>query len=181
MERKEILAWIDENIKNKNLKKHMLAVEACMRHLARKFGEDENKWGIAGLVHDIDYEKTKDTPEKHGLVSAEMLSEKGFNEEIINAVKAHAGKKRPQAKIEIALYAVDPLTGLIVASALMHPEKKLKALDTGFVLRRFKEKRFAAGANREQIKKCEELGLSLEEFIEVCLSAMKEISQDLEL
>ncbi len=181
MERREILLWIDENIKNKNLKKHMIAVEACMRHLAKRFKEDEKKWGVAGLVHDIDYEKTAQDPEKHGVISAEMLREKGFEEDIISAVKAHAGKKKPETKMEQALYAVDPLTGLIVASALMHPEKKLRALDVGFVLRRFKEKRFAAGADREQIKKCEELGLSLEEFIKICLSAMQEVSEDLGL
>ncbi|MFN3699193.1 MAG: HDIG domain-containing metalloprotein [Dictyoglomus sp.] len=183
MTREEALNKVKQYIKNKNLIKHMLAAEAIMRALAKKFNEDEEKWGITGLLHDIDYELTEKEPEKHSLVAEELLKNDNLSEEIIDAIKAHneihgLPRETPLAK---ALYAVDPLTGLIVAAALIHPEKKLAPLDVNFILNRFKEKSFARGANREQIKSCEELGLTLEEFIEIGLNAMKAISVDLGL
>jgi putative nucleotidyltransferase with HDIG domain len=159
----------------------MLATEACMRSLARHFQEDEEKWGTCGLLHDLDYDETAKTPEVHGLKTVEWLREKGVGEEILLAILAHNSHKPAESLIEKALYAVDPLTGLIVASALMHPDKKLNSIDKNFVLRRFKEKRFAAGANREQIKSCEVMGISLEEFVDICLKAMQEIAPDLGL
>ncbi len=179
--REQALEEIKKRIKNKNLLKHMLATEACMKELAKNFNEDQDIWALSGLVHDIDYEETKDTPEKHATLGAEILKSLGYDKKITDAVLAHAGKKTPENKLEWALYAVDPLTGLIVASALMHPEKKLWSIDVNFILRRFKEKRFAAGANREQIKKCSEIGLSLNEFISICLKAMQSISKELGL
>jgi len=179
--RDELLKLLHQKVKSKNLIKHMLATEACMRALADRMGEDKEKWGVAGLVHDIDYEETKDNFDQHGLVSARMLEEMGFPQDIIDAVKAHAGKKEPTTKMEWALYAVDPLTGLIVAAALMHPSKSLTGIDRDFVLRRFKEKRFAAGANRDQIRQCEKLGLTLEEFIDICVKAMQGIAKELGL
>lgn len=181
MNRREALQLIESKICQKNLIKHMLAVEACMRRLAREFGEDEETWGLAGLLHDLDYELTKDDFSRHGIVTAEILEAEGLCREITDAIKAHPGhqeRSRPMAK---ALYAADPLTGLIVASALMHPQKKLGALDISFLLNRYKEKGFARGANREQIAACEELGLPLEEFVRLCLEAMNEISRDLGL
>lgn len=182
MQREEARELINNFIKNENLKKHCLAVEACMRKLAKYFNEDEEKWGLCGLLHDLDYEETSKNPEKHGIRTVEILKERDFtNEEILNGILAHCEKKQPENNLEKAIYAIDPLTGLIVAACLMHPDKKLKSLDVNFVLRRFKEKKFAAGANREQIRKCEELGLSLEKFIEICLSAMQEISEELGL
>ncbi|MCS7249380.1 MAG: HDIG domain-containing protein [candidate division WOR-3 bacterium] len=182
MEREEALKLVSEYIKNENLKKHSLAVEACMRKLARYFNENEEKWGLCGLLHDLDYEETNKNPEKHGIRTIEILKEKNFNDpEILNGILAHCEKKQPENNLEKAIYAIDPLTGLIVAACLMHPDRKLKSLDVNFVLRRFKEKKFASGANREQIKKCEELGLSLEKFIEICLLAMQEIDNQLGL
>ncbi len=179
--RDELLRLLYQKVKTKNLIKHMLATEACMRALADRMGEDMEKWGLVGLVHDIDYEETKDNFAQHGLVSARMLKEMGLPQDIIDAVKAHAGKKEPTTKMEWALYAVDPLTGLIVAAALMHPSKSLRGIDRDFVLRRFKEKRFAAGANRDQIRQCEKLGLTLEEFIDICVKAMQGIAKELGL
>ncbi|MEO0088249.1 MAG: HD domain-containing protein [candidate division WOR-3 bacterium] len=182
MTRGEALKLVDNFIKNENLKKHLLAVEACMRKLAKYFNEDEEKWGLCGLLHDLDYEETNKTPETHGSRTVEILKERNFyDKEIFNGILAHCEKKVPENKLEKTIYAVDPLTGLIVAACLMHPTKKLKNVDVNFVLRRFKEKKFAAGANREQIKKCEEIGLDLEKFIEICLSAMQEISEALGL
>lgn len=181
MDRAERLELVKLNCRNANLLKHMLATEAVMASLARKLGEDEDAWAAAGLVHDLDYDETADAPERHGLLSAEMLSEAGFPEEIIHAVKAHNERVPLETTMDRALYASDPVTGLIVAAALMHPEKKLSGLDVEFVMRRFGEKRFAAGANRDQIATCTGLGMSLEEFLGIALGAMQGIARDLGL
>lgn len=181
MNRDEAFELVKQNVKSENLIKHMFATEACMRRLAREFGEDEEKWALAGLLHDIDYELIGDDFSKHGLIGADILEKKEVDKEVIDAVKSHPGNTERFTIIAKALYAVDPLTGLIVAAALMHPEKSISAVDTNFVLNRFKEKRFAKGANREQIKSCEELGLELEKFITLCLEAMKEINSKLGL
>ncbi|UCE27313.1 MAG: phosphohydrolase, partial [Candidatus Coatesbacteria bacterium] len=109
------------------------------------------------------------------------LEDRGFPPEFYDAIRAHAYKKEPTGDFEVALYAVDPLTGLIVAAALMHPDKKLASLDKDFVMRRFSEKRFAAGADRDQIRACENLGIELPRFVEICLGAMQEISDELGL
>ncbi|MEA1963747.1 MAG: HDIG domain-containing protein, partial [Candidatus Aerophobetes bacterium] len=164
-----------------NLKKHLLATEAIMIDLASRFGEDKKKWGLTGLLHDIDYEDTFSNPSEHGIVGAAFLEKKGVEEDITQAIKAHAGHSPAKTLLDKALYAVDPLTGLIVASVLIHPDKKLGSIDTQFVLKRFKEKRFAAGANRDQIKTCAELGFTLEEFIDISLTSMQKIADKLGL
>jgi len=184
MEREKLLNLLKENLKNPNLIKHSLAVEAGMRALARHFGEDEEKWAIAGLLHDIDYEKTKGDPNLHSKVGSQILKEMGFDQEICEAILTHneAHGILPLTKMAKALFCLDPLTGLIVAATLVLPSKKLKDLKVENVLNRFKEKSFAKGANREIIKKCEEyLGLSLEKFVEIVLGAMQEISDQLGL
>lgn len=183
MIREEALKLVKEKIKNENLVKHCLAVEVCMRALARNFNENEEKWGLAGLLHDIDYEETKDNPEKHSLVGAEILEEKGLDKEIVGAVKTHNEMHgiAPETKMAKALFVVDPLTGLIVAATLVLPEKKLANLIAENILNRFKEKSFARGANREIISQCSEIDLSLEEFVNICLKAMQGISGDLGL
>ncbi len=181
MDRQQAKALMEQTISNTNLQKHMLAAEACMRGLAGHFGEDDDKWGLAGLLHDLDYDQTAEDFPNHGLVTAKMLEGKGLSEDIIYAIKAHPGHVEAKSKMDFALYAVDPLTGLIVAAALMHPSKKLANVDVPFIMKRYKEKRFAAGANREQIQTCDRLGLSLEDFIGKCLTAMKNISDDLGL
>ena len=181
MTREEALILMKSKLKNRNLQKHTIATEACMRFLARHFGEDEELWGLAGLLHDLDYEETAKDASKHGLVSAQMLEEIGIDERIIHAVKAHAEHVEAQSNMDKAIFAVDPLTGLIVAATLMHPTKKLANVDTQFVMKRFKEKSFAAGANRNNIRTCENLGLPLEEFITICLEAMKSVADDLGL
>ncbi|MDN5277873.1 MAG: hypothetical protein PWR01_1838 [Clostridiales bacterium] len=183
MTREEALQMVKENVKNVNLVKHMLATEAVMRALARRLGEDEEKWGVIGLVHDVDYERTADSPSRHGLIGAQMLAEAGMGEDEVNAVKAHneaLGYPRV-TKLDKALYAADPVTGLIVAAALVKPSKKLADVDTEFVLKKFKEKSFARGASREQIMSCQELGLTLEEFIGLAIDAMQSIAGDLGL
>lgn len=181
MSREQAWNLVREKVKNRNLQKHMLATEACLRALAGRLGRDPESWALAGLVHDLDYEQTANDPARHGLVAGELLADRGVGEDIVNAVKAHAGNAPVASDLDKALYAVDPLTGLIVASALMHPDKKLAGLDVEFVVRRFGERRFAAGADREQIQTCTRLGLSLEDFISVCLEAMKGIAPELGL
>jgi putative nucleotidyltransferase with HDIG domain len=181
MNREEAVQLLREKLTNKNLFKHSLATEACLKELAQHFGEDEASWALAGLLHDIDYEETNADPTRHGLVGAQLLETKGINEKIVRAVKVHSGHLPPESRLDWSIFAADPLTGLIVASALMHPDKKLKSLDVDFVMRRFKEKRFAMGANREQISSCKNLGLELNEFIDICLRGMQKISDDLGL
>jgi putative nucleotidyltransferase with HDIG domain len=181
VKREDAMTLVKENVKNKNLIKHMIAVEACMRAMARHFDEDVEMWGLAGLLHDIDYDTTKESPEEHGMVGAAMLEEKGVSKEIVHAVRAHPGHVKCESLMDKSLFACDPITGLVVAAALMHPSKRIAEIDTDFVLRRFKEKRFAAGANREQIMTCEGLGLSLEEFTGMCLEAMRGVADELGL
>lgn len=183
MTREEGLELLKKHVDNKNLYKHSIAVEAVMKRLARHFGEDEQLWGMAGLLHDIDYEVTKDDPGRHSLEGARMLEEAGFPEPLVYAVKVHNhyhGLPR-LSRLDKALYATDPLTGLIVAGALIKPEKKLAAIDVPFLLNRFGEKGFARGANRETMKTCTEIGLTLEEFLGLGLEAMQDIAADLGL
>ena len=181
LSRDEGLELVHEHLSKKNLIKHVLAVEAIMRALARRFNEDEEIWGLAGLLHDLDYERTSETPDRHGHITVEILDAYDVPEEVRRAVLAHVGHVERTSLLDKAIYCVDPVTGLIVASALMHPTKSLGGMDAGFVEKRYKEKRFAAGANREAIATCTELGLNLHEFIEVSLEAMRSISGELGL
>jgi len=184
MNREEALQLVKEKIKNENLVKHCLAVEICMRALAKHLGgEDEEKWALAGLLHDIDYEETKDNPEKHSLIGAEMLEKLGLDKEMCEAVKTHNEMHgiKPESKMAKALYSVDPLTGLIVAATLVLPSRKLANVTPENVLNRFKEKGFARGANREIIKKCEDINLALEEFVKIGLEAMQSIANEIGL
>ena len=183
MNRDKAVSLVKEHIDNVNLFKHVIAVEAVMLRLARHFGEDEERWGLAGLLHDIDYVQTKDDPDRHSLVGGQMLEEMGFDPEIVQAVKAHNERHGipRETRMAKALYCSDPLTGLIVAGALIRPEKKLEPVDVPFIMKRFGEKSFARGANRQTIMACSELGLSLEEFIGLGIEAMKSIAPELGL
>jgi putative nucleotidyltransferase with HDIG domain len=181
LDRGDALKLVRENVANRNIVKHMLAVEAAMRAVARRLGEDEDVWALTGLLHDLDYEATKEEPERHGPVTLQMLDGVELPPGVADAILAHNKHKEAETPIEKALLAVDPATGLIVAAALMHPDKTLAACDVAFVVRRFGEKRFAAGADRDQIASCAGLGLSLEEFLGLCLEGMQEVREDLGL
>jgi uncharacterized protein len=165
--------------KNKNLFKHVLAVEAVMEELAKKLNEDQQLWGLAGLLHDLDYEETVNTPKRHTLITEELLKNTDVPQEAIHAIKCHNNLAERTSQLDKALYAADPVTGLIVAAVLMHPDKKLAAMNADFVLRRFKEKSFAKGANREQINSCKDIGLSLDEFIDISIRGMQRIHEEL--
>lgn len=182
MDRERALALMRARSPKINLQKHMLAVEAVMRAVAGRFGEDEDLFGLVGLLHDLDYERTIDTPERHGLIAAEELAGLGYPEAVVAGVRAHCPANTERVSLlDRALHAVDPLTGLIVASALIAPEKKLGAIDAEFVLNRMGEKSFARGANRDQIRSCEGFGLSLPEFLALGVRAMQGIAGELGL
>ncbi|XUX01240.1 MAG: HDIG domain-containing protein [Dehalogenimonas sp.] len=182
MEREQALAAVKEKICNPNLIKHMLATEAVMRALAERFGQDVDEWGLAGLLHDIDLNECKGDMSVHGRLSAEMARGMGFSDAVCHAILCHGLLGEPCISLmDKALYCADPVTGLITAGALIRPEKKLSVVEAKSILKRFKEKSFAAGANREQIAKCSEIGLTLEEFITLSLKSMQRISDDLGL
>lgn len=184
MTREEAYKLVTDWTENKNLVKHMLAVEAEMRALARHLGEDEEQFGLAGLIHDADYEKY---PKEHPRKTLEELKKRGAPEWLVNAVEAHAWKyngmtREPETKLEWALYTCDELSGFIIACALVRPDKKLSSLTVESVLKKWSEKSFAAGVHRPQIELCEEkLGIKLKEFISICLKALQDISGDLGL
>lgn len=183
MIREEVLDSINANVENANLIKHMLATEAVMMALARRFGEDEEEWGMAGLVHDIDVELTEGDMNEHGKLGSELAREMDASEDIIHAVMAHNKMLGIplETKLDKALFAADPLTGLITAAALVRPDKKLANVEAKSVRKHFKEKSFAAGADREQIAACSGLDLELDDFLATGLEAMKSIAGDLGL
>jgi putative nucleotidyltransferase with HDIG domain len=174
---------LEDWTKNKNLRKHAYAVEAAMRAYAAKFGEDPDRWGIVGLLHDFDYEKYP-TLEDHPFKGVEYLKEQGYSDELTEAILAHAehtGASRDTI-LKKCIFAVDELTGLIVAVALVRPSKKLADVSVESVLKKWKEKAFAAGVDREIIERgAEELGVELTEHIETVLKAMQGISEKLGL
>lgn len=187
--REEALDFVQEHIQNQNLIKHMLACEAAMRVLAEKLDGDVEAWGLAGLTHDVDYEKETEHPEKQGIVAAEMLEEKGVPKEVQQAVIAHneMNGSIPESIMDKAIFAVDGLTGLIVSTTLVQPDKKLAGVTAESVLKKFKDKETSAKAfsrmvNREKIQTCEsDLGIPLAEFVEIVLKAMQGVAGELGL
>lgn len=183
MDRQQSWELLCEYTQSENLRKHALAVEAAMRAFARRFGEDEELWGIVGLVHDFDYEKYP-TAQDHPFKGAEILREKGWPEEIVRAVLSHApytGITR-DSLMEKTLFAVDELTGLITAVALVRPSKNIRDVKIRSVKKKWKDKSFAAGVNRADIEEgAADLGIELSEHIAVVLEAMQGIADDLGL
>jgi putative nucleotidyltransferase with HDIG domain len=181
--RKEALDLLYEFTKSESLRKHALAVEAAMRAYARRFGGDGEEWGIVGLLHDFDYERWPE-PKDHPERGAEILKERGYPDQVIRAIKSHAqylGLER-QTQMEKALFAVDELTGLIVAAALVRPSKSLHDLQVSSVKKRMKEKSFAAAVSREDIiRGAEALGVPLDEHITTVIEAMRGIAGELGL
>ena len=176
---KKAIKFMDR-IKNENLKKHMIAVGAIMEELAKKFGEDEEKWKLVGLLHDIDYEETD--MKEHGLKSAEILKDY-LPEDALHAIKAHNELTGVMAEslIDYALIASDAVSGLIVASALVMPNKKLEEVSVKTLKNKYKDKSFARRVNREKIMYCEKFGMDIDEFLEFSLNAMKKVATQLGL
>lgn len=183
VDRTEALVAIRARVQNENLIKHMLATEAVMRALARRFNQNEDEWGLVGLIHDIDVEITQSDPKNHSKLGADLVRQMGASEPMCHAVLCHneAHGVPAETLLDKALFCTDPLTGLITAAALVRQDKKLAGLDADSLKKRFKEKRFAAGANRQNIASCDRIGLGLDEFLTVGLDAMKSIAPELGL
>lgn len=179
----EAKEMLNEWCSNVNLKRHALAVASAMKAYAKKFGEDPEKWEIVGLLHDLDYEKYS-TPETHPFKGCEYIREKGYSEELTEAILAHAeysGISR-DTPLKKAIFAVDELTGLIVAVALTRPTRKVADVTVESVLKKWNQKAFAAGVNRSLIEKgAEELGVPLKEHIQIVLEAMQSIAGEIGL
>lgn len=175
---------IDEHIENPNLKKHLLAAEAVMRRLAQHFGENEEEWALAGLLHDLDWEKTKDNFPEHTLMAERILTEAGLEPHLVKAIKVHNWHHgiAPETLLEKTLFCVEELTGLITVAALVQPDKKLASVTVESVLKKFREKSFAKGVNRDIIARAPDMiGLSLEDVTKVSLEAMQKIAPELGL
>ncbi|MEX1308133.1 MAG: HDIG domain-containing metalloprotein [Eubacteriales bacterium] len=183
MEREKAWELVCAHLKSENLRKHSLAVEAVMVSLAKHLGQNKEGWGLAGLLHDIDYEETAEDVERHGLRSTEMLEAYQLAPDILHAIAAHnpATQIKQETLLDKTLYAADPVTGLLTASALVKPSKKLADVEVTSVKKKFKDKAFARGANREQIDTCVNLGLERAEFLALALDAMKPIAKELGL
>ncbi len=161
---------------------HCLACEACMRALADRFGEDAAMWGLSGLVHDIDLDECHSDMERHALVGAEILNSHGADDAVVQAVLGHNNKAERTSRMAKALWVVDPTTGFITAAALIRPSRSTSDLTIKSIKKRMKDKRFAAAVNRDQIRACEkELGIELNEFLQICLQAMDGIRDQLKL
>ncbi|MFP4116442.1 MAG: HDIG domain-containing metalloprotein [Candidatus Aenigmatarchaeota archaeon] len=177
LDEKRAYEKVKENVDTENLRKHMYAVSAIMERLAEEFGEDEEKWKLVGLLHDVDYEETKDNPEEHALKSAEMLEE-DLPEDCLRAIKAHNSmhtEVEPESKMSNSLIAADAISGLIVATALVMPNSTLEEVRVESVMKKMDDSSFAKNIDRDRIRYCEKIGLELEEFVELSLEAMEDI------
>jgi putative nucleotidyltransferase with HDIG domain len=175
---------MEQYLETDSMRKHCLASEAIMRDLAPRFGGDPDMWGLAGLLHDIDYNDTKDTMDQHGLMTASILEQRGVDPRIIDAIKYHNAENLGLVRsetIHIALTAAETITGMLVAAALINPDKKLSSLKVKSVKKRMKAKEFARSVNRDHILLCEQIGIPLDEFIELSIGSMCKIADTLGL
>jgi uncharacterized protein len=182
--REQALELLFEYVKNPNMIKHSLATEAVMKALADKLGENEEKWAMAGLLHDLDVEITNADPQKHALITVNILKEFDLDEDILDAIERHNEEATDKVRNSIfhhALAAGETITGMITATTLVYPDKKLSSVKTKSITKRMKQKAFAASVNREIIKECEKINIPLNEFAELSLNAMRTISEELGL
>jgi len=184
MTREEAFELLKKHVKNENMIKHCLASEAVLAALAERLGQDREKWALAGLLHDLDVEITNADLKVHGLETVKILEQEGVDPEIIEAIRMHNeeahGEKR-SATLHHALAAGETMTGLIIATTLVYPDKKLAGVKVKSIVKRMKEKAFARSVNRDIIRECEKLGLEVREFAEIALGAMQSISGELGL
>lgn len=184
IDRETALSLVHKHLNSPNLIKHSLATEAVMRALAEKLGEDPEKWGLAGLLHDLDAEQTEGNLAAHTHETVRILREQGVDEEIVEAIRLHNEAAHPDRRATVfhhALAAGETITGLITATALVYPDKKLASVKPKSVTKRFKEKAFAAGADRDIIAECDKLGMELGDFASLCLAAMQGVAGELGL
>lgn len=184
MNRDNALNLLKKYVKSPNMLKHSLASEAVLGALAERLSEEKPKWQLAGLLHDIDIEVTNADLEKHGVEAEKILEKENIDQDVIEAIKLHnqkaTGIKRDK-KFHHALAAGETITGLITATALVYPDKKLKSVKVKSIVKRMKEKAFAASVDRDIIRECEKIDIPLREFAEISLMAMQEISDELGL
>jgi uncharacterized protein len=184
IDRDKAFELLKKYVKKENLIYHSLASEAVMRALAEHLGEDAEKWGIAGLLHDIDIEVTNADLYTHGLEAVKILKDEDLSDDIIDAIKMHnegATKMERSIVFQHALAAGETITGLITATTLVYPDKKLESVKSKSVVKRMKEKAFAASVNRDTIMECEKIGIPISEFAEISVNAMKSISNKIGL
>jgi len=184
MNRDEAIKLLHEYIKSPNMLNHCYASEAVMRGMAKRLGRDEDKWGLAGLLHDLDVELVNADMYIHGKETVRILNELNVDSEIVDAIRMHnetsAGEKRSK-EFQFALAAGETITGMIVATTLVYPDKKVASVKPKSVTKRMKEKKFAASVRRENIMECEKIGIPLPEFVEISLKAMTGISDQIGL
>ncbi len=172
---------LDEHLESDNLRKHCIASGAIMKALATKLGRDCEAWEVTGLLHDLDFDKTRDDPEKHAIETVNILQKEGVSEEFLYAIKSHnemTGFER-KSELDHALASSESMTGLVVACAMVYPDKKITSVKPKSIKKRMKEKAFARNVSRENIRECELIGVPLDEFIELSLQAMGEIEGEL--
>ena len=182
--REDALTLLKKHLKNERLISHCIASEVIMRHLAKRLNEDSDAWGIAGLLHDLDFEMTNEIESKHGAVAAEILEKEGVSSDIIEAIKTHNAEGLGLTRITMfdhALTCAESITGLIVATALVYPDKKIASVKPKSITKRMKTPHFARAVSRERIMECEKIGLQINEFVVLSLEAMGEISDELGL
>ncbi len=182
--REQALVLMEERLEMDNLRKHCLASEAIMRALAPRFNGDPEMWGMVGLLHDLDYKETKEKMDQHALVTEKVLQERGVHADITEPIKYHNAENLGLTRTEpihFALTAAETITGMIVATTLVYPDKKLAGVKPKSVRKRMKAKEFARAVNRDHIRLCEEIGIPLDEFIVLSLEAMRGISDQLGL
>jgi uncharacterized protein len=182
--REQALELLKKYIKNERMIAHSIASEAVLRALAVKLGKDVDKWGQAGLLHDIDVELTNADPFIHGPTGARMLAEMGIDGEVVDAIAMHneiaAGKERT-TEFHFALAAGETITGLITATTYVYPDRKVASVKPKSVVKRMKEKAFAASVKRENIMECEKLGIGIDEFALIAIGAMSAIAEEIGL
>jgi putative nucleotidyltransferase with HDIG domain len=184
MDRQQAFDLLNNHLKAGNLRKHCVATEAIMRALAERLDEPEDLWGIVGLLHDLDFEETAHQPSEHGLRTADILAGSDLPPEVITAINAHnaeaLGLER-KSTIDFALTCAESITGLVIATALVYPDKRLASVKPKSILKRMQKKDFARRVNRDQIRLCEEIGVPLTDFADLSLRAMQGISEELGL
>jgi putative nucleotidyltransferase with HDIG domain len=181
MDRERALSLVREKADKETTVRHLISVEGVMRRLARHFGEDEQSWGLVGLFHDLDQDQTHDDAERHANLAAEWLREAGVDDPVVNGVLAHAHEQYRTDRMSQAIVHADAVAGLLVAAALVRPEKA-QGMKVSSVKKKLKEKAFAPGVNREEITDVEErLGVSLDQFIALGIEGLQEVAAEIEL
>jgi uncharacterized protein len=181
MDRGEAIAFVREKAEKETTVRHLISVEGVMRRLARHFGEDEDAWGLTGLFHDLDQDQTHDDPDRHAFLAAEWLREAGVDERVVNGVLAHAQERYRTDRMSRAVVHADAVAGLLVAAALVRPEKA-NGMKVSSTKKKLKDKAFAPGVNRDEVTGVEEgIGVPLDEFLALGIEGLQSVAGEIEL